>query len=672
MTDTNQLNASAYGAAEHRAAKNSRLQWQLILKELRETLRDRRTIITLLAMPLMLYPLIGLVFRTMTLQQQQSSEQNYQIAVRTEEESKWLTGILEEYLKHRRAEQQLHPNVEFEQPMFSMMVPQDLTQFNMEEAVRLQMVELGVRISFSSEEKFKGFPVASIQILQTIGAQRSHDASRILKQALNTMRYDVVSGWIKDKDQEFHSPWDLTSEYIQPASMSSPFLGLIPLVLLLMTVTGGVYPAIDLTAGERERDTLETLISLPISTFRILVAKYVAVLTITLLTGVMNLLAMAITIYSLQLEKTLFGEQGVSPLLLFKLLGIQIVFGSFISALLLLVTSSARSFKEAQAYLVPILLLAMIPGLAIMLPGWHLVGVNVIIPLVNMLLLARDVAEGHAHILPGVVAMITTSLYTLLTLSLAGQIFGRDAFATGSRGMWSDLWTRPAQQSSTPQMTHVFQFLAVLFPLYFIASGGLSRLTDTSPTAKLLISGSLTLCLFVVLPAISMWYQRIVLSSGFAMRPFSLIYLPIVVLLGLTTWPLVYESVIFLHSNWLQNLLNEEQLQRVKLILESWKQVPLPLIVLCLGILPGVSEELFFRGFCYSGIRSILNSTWTILLTSLLFAAFHLLLSGGASPERFVPSLFMGLLLGYVRTCTNSIWPSTLLHTRSLAYAARL
>ena len=64
---------------------------------------------------------------------------------------------------------------------------------------------------------------------------------------------------------------------------------LIPLILVLMTVTGAVYPAIDLTAGERERGTLETLIAAPVPRLGLLLAKYVAVLAVALLTAVVNL-----------------------------------------------------------------------------------------------------------------------------------------------------------------------------------------------------------------------------------------------------------------------------------------------------------------------------------------------------------------------------------------------
>ena len=86
---------------------------------------------------------------------------------------------------------------------------------------------------------------------------------------------------------------------------------LIPLILVLMTVTGAVYPAIDLTAGERERGTLETLIAAPVPRLGLLFAKYVAVLTVALLTAVVNLIGMTITAHSSGLGGELVRRRDV-------------------------------------------------------------------------------------------------------------------------------------------------------------------------------------------------------------------------------------------------------------------------------------------------------------------------------------------------------------------------
>src|SRR5207245_5142566 len=81
---------------------------------------------------------------------------------------------------------------------------------------------------------------------------------------------------------------------------------LVPLLLILMTMTGAVYPAIDLTAGERERGTLEMLMATPVSRVALLGAKYAAVLTVAILTALMNLLMMTVTFF-------IFGGWLYSP-----------------------------------------------------------------------------------------------------------------------------------------------------------------------------------------------------------------------------------------------------------------------------------------------------------------------------------------------------------------------
>ena len=120
-------------------------------------------------------------------------------------------------------------------------------------------------------------------------------------------------------------------------------------MLVLMTITGAVYPAIDLTAGERERGTLETLIAAPIPRISILVSKFVAVLTVAVLTAALNIIGMLVTLWAFKLEGMLAGPDGITLAMVVKIFALLVLFAGFFSALLLAVTSYARSFKEAQA-----------------------------------------------------------------------------------------------------------------------------------------------------------------------------------------------------------------------------------------------------------------------------------------------------------------------------------
>ena len=145
----------------------------------------------------------------------------------------------------------------------------------------------------------------------------------------------------------------------EAASSAFSLASIVPLILILMTVTGAVYPAIDLTAGERQRGTLEALIASPVPRYQLLCAKYAAVLTVVLLTAIANLAAMTATAFSTGLERAYSGREGLSIGLLALLLGLLAVFAMFFSAVILTLTSIARSFKERQAYLIPLMLVSL-------------------------------------------------------------------------------------------------------------------------------------------------------------------------------------------------------------------------------------------------------------------------------------------------------------------------
>src|SRR5207253_2564793 len=101
---------------------------------------------------------------------------------------------------------------------------------------------------------------------------------------------------------------------------------LIPVILILMTITGAVYPAIDLTAGERERGTLEVLMAAPIPRLTLLFGKYVAVLAVALLTALVNLTMMTLTILASGLGSMLFDDSGLTLPLILKVLGLLLLF----------------------------------------------------------------------------------------------------------------------------------------------------------------------------------------------------------------------------------------------------------------------------------------------------------------------------------------------------------
>lgn len=296
----------------------TRQQFHLILKELRETLRDRRTVTTLLAMPLLVYPLLGLGFRTLAAQQEMSDTVEYRIAFSSDEDAEWLSHAVYEgtRLLQRDAATETPPDDSSDvdnSPRDVRYQVYDTTQDgDLEAIVASGVADIAIEIEFASPDDSTDVPQAEIAILQTVGSPLSREVAEYVERRLDAVRTEAIRRWARARDALFRLPLEEVRRLVAAEEGPSAVLGIFPLILLLMTVTGGVYPAIDLTAGERERDTLEILMAMPIPRFRLLLAKYFAVVTVTVLTGGMNLVAMLATVYTLQLEQALFGSAGIT------------------------------------------------------------------------------------------------------------------------------------------------------------------------------------------------------------------------------------------------------------------------------------------------------------------------------------------------------------------------
>ena len=102
--------------------------------------------------------------------------------------------------------------------------------------------------------------------------------------------------------------------------------------------------------------------------------------------------------------------------------------------------------------------------------------------------------------------------------------------------------------------------------------------------------------------------------------------------------------------------------RRAEELIEQMRHLPLPLLWGCLGLVPAISEELLFRGFLWSALRRRFGPVPTWLLTSLVFSLMHVLSPAMLTPERFLPSLLLGLVLGWIAWQSGSVLPGILLH----------
>ncbi|MCA9114653.1 MAG: CPBP family intramembrane metalloprotease [Planctomycetaceae bacterium] len=682
-------------------------------KELREALRDRRTLMTLILMPLIVYPLLGTVMQKFLLQQLTAATGRTEMIVcfDSPEAGRYLQHMLaagNRLVESTEAAEETpadssRPVEEEESPtgppaldkLFNQDRPIHLDFRSMdssqpgpslEEMVRSGAVDLGLRLTPAEAQPDEttavdppdtpaedtGDSVAEpdterllhangapgVELLWNPTYDLSRRAMRFARERIEALNLESYRQRLKQARLSDHPAARLTDRRLEGEATSFSLVTFVPLMLVLMTVTGAVYPAIDLTAGERERGTLEILVATPVPQLDLLFGKFVAVLAVAMLTAVVNLLALVITVTAGGLEQLLFGTAGLSVVTLTEILLLLFVFAAFFSAVLLALTSFARSFKEAQAWLIPLMLLALAPGVLSLMPDVRMTGWLAVLPVVNLVLLGRDLLQHDVSLPLAGVALVSTGLYALLALTMAARVFGTDAILYGSAGGWADLLKQPEHPRQAPPLSLGVFVLAAQFPLFIVLGSLAGRLAHLSTSARLGVNSLVLIVLFLLLPLLVAWRAGIQRKSAFRLSAPHWSGVLAAVLLGISLWPLVFQLEVWT----LPRARIEELIELFRSMGFDPGSVPLAVRLVSLAAVPAFCEEFFFRGFLQSAFRRASRPRTAVLLSSVAFALFHIVVRDSLMFERFLPSLLLGLVLGTVCIRTESLWPGMLLH----------
>ncbi len=226
----------------------------------------------------------------------------------------------------------------------------------------------------------------------------------------------------------------------------------LPMLMILMLGLGAFYPAVDLTAGEKERGTFETLLSTPTTKGEIVWGKFLAVVALSLATGLLNLGSMAVTLWFqlAQLQAAGAGGDGggpldlaslsVSPVDLGVMLLILVPLAVFISAAMMSLALLARDFKEASNYLSPFFLLMVAPAALVVAAGVELDGAVILVPIANATLLFKNLLMSTATWPQVLGTFVSTAIAAAAALRLAVWVFGReDVVLAGDGGLPASL-----------------------------------------------------------------------------------------------------------------------------------------------------------------------------------------------------------------------------------------
>lgn len=643
--------------------------WRLCRKELRETLRDRRTIVTLVLMPLLVYPLLSMALNRFLLNSGAPSEQGYVIGVQTEAEGMQFAAWLED--PRSRPPDEVLAASGGELAQFNIVITGETAPVD---ALQQNAIDVGAIVRLDDAAA-----ASKVELIAFRGDSASQAARRILVERLQWLRLAKAEAALAASESAQKPPLEVQIEDIGELEQSSMLGTIVPLMLVLMTITGAVYPAIDLTAGERERGTMESLMASPVPRSALLTAKYLAVVTVALLTAVANLLAMFVTLWASGLLSMLTGETNSFPwLAIVQILGLLVLFSGFFSALLLCLTSFARSFKEAQAYLIPVMLFSLAPAMLSLMPGVKMSGPLAIAPLINIILLARDVLSDTVQPAAALIAILSTTAYAAAALGVASKLFGTDAVTRTSEQSIGSLFRRPPRVSLVPTAQAAALMLALLVPVHFIVSNGLMRLVtsmnaaseadgsvESNPVAGrweiYLLNAFALVITFGGVPLIATLLGRSRIKSTFRIQRPAIGMLAGAFLLGLGTWAIPYEALVLSQQLGLAGI-DEATLERHAKLLESWQDLPVWLLLGTLALAPAVIEELCFRGYLFSAFSRVLTPLRTIVVTSVLFGLFHVVIANAIFVERFIPTTLVGLVLGWVAWRTGSVLPGMLMH----------
>jgi sodium transport system permease protein len=444
---------------------------------------------------------------------------------------------------------------------------------------------------------------------------------------------------------------------------------LLPLIVVVMIMLGAFYPAIDITAGERERGTLETILSAPVSRFDLMTGKVLAVATLSAITGLLNMTSMSLTMIE---GVRLIGASAPVAIPWTRAAStlIVVVPAAFLFAsVMVAIGAMARSFKEAQTLLTPVYFLCFTPSLVAGLGDWELGGLVAIVPGVNVTLLARDLVLGKATVGLTLLVVASTLACGALALSLAARLYDSERLLAADEGtMKLGAWVRrlvgldghaaPSPTGAPPTEPGAAHALA-LFAIAFVLNLG--------------VFAHLQMWRLIPGLAISQWVGLLGLVALYArgtgqrfralirLRPAPARAFAGAALVGVSAW-----IVVLALSHWFMPEMPKEVEETLRRLVAPMGGRMFVLTLALVAITPAVCEEVLFRGAILRGFAATLPPLTSAVLTGVLFGLFH------ANLYQLVPATILGIVLSLIALRSGSILPSMLTHFINNACIATL
>jgi sodium transport system permease protein len=385
-------------------------------KELTDALRDRRTVISMIVVPIFLMPVLTI-----------------------------FVGVLSARLIGRALLQV--PSImviggeNSPQILAALQGLQDVQVVPASSDYTLQIVDKKIRAAVELPSDFDAMIARGETAKVRIDTYQGEINSGFTADKLERFFRDFRERTIRERLDSRHLPANLVEPFqveetnvAPPEKVSGVVLGgLVPYFVIILSLTGTMYPAMDLTVGEKERGTIETILCSPISRTSLVLGKFLMVLTASLSTAALAIASMGLTLAAagkmvggVSQIRTMGFQFHVTLAAVIWVFIMVVPLAVLFSAALLAISLFAKSFKEAQSYLSPLTIVVFAPAIVAILPGVELNAALSFVPILNTSLVCKEIVSGTYHW--GFIALIFASscIYAGVALWVAIRLFQRE------------------------------------------------------------------------------------------------------------------------------------------------------------------------------------------------------------------------------------------------------
>jgi sodium transport system permease protein len=385
--------------------------YTIFRKELRDTLRDHRTILTMLVIPLLVIPLAVNFMGRMDM----SGDNGYDymrvvfVAEQSAHELEWRFRGDERFLVLR-------------------------TQS--EENARQMLIDNEADVALVVEPGFHGRVSngSSGAISVLFSHMQSPEKRRIIHQELRGYEAEVLASRFErlDAPATYASAINFREHDVtRPEEVLGRMMGgLMPYILIIFCFLGCMYPALDLGAGEKERGTMETLLTAPASRLQIVIGKFGVVVLAGITSASIAMLGMYLGMIphaAATTELIATMQRFFEPSNVVVTMALVVPLTMFFGAILLAVSIYARSFKEAQSIITPLTIVAIFPAGVALVPSIELGMTTAFIPVLNVSLAAKGMAMGSLPVLPTFIVFGSLMLLAATALYACSLYFHRES-----------------------------------------------------------------------------------------------------------------------------------------------------------------------------------------------------------------------------------------------------